>query len=239
MSHESNLDTIRAYLTDTYTREETRVVPKRSDLTFRNTIKQIPHAVVFYIDMRGSRKMWRQNTSFQSIKVHRAFLQGVVYCVEKRDGHFRSFNGDGALAFFVGENAASRAVRAALDVKAYVREINHILSAEGLNGELDFGIGIAQGEVDVAKSGKRGDDATKQDLVWIGTPVYLAVELSNVGRKRKNIWISSKVRGAIEKQDHLGVVRSRGESMWTKTTQKLGDLGTREVRYTTFFSSIF
>lgn len=238
MSHVENLKTIRSYLTDSYKREETRVVPKRSDLTFGNTIKRLPHAVVMYVDMRGSRKVMQDATTFVSVKTHRAFLQAIVYCVESRDGHFRSFNGDGALAFFVGDNAASRAVKAAMDLKAYVRQINGLLTKK-VSTSLDFGVGIGQGAVDVAKSGKRGDDSTKQDLVWIGTPVYVAVELSDLAKKPTNIWISPKVRDSIYKENHLRVVYSNGKNMWTWTEKKLKSVGMYKVRHTSYYSRLF
>jgi class 3 adenylate cyclase len=174
-----------------------------------------------------------------SVKVHRGFLQAIVYCVENRDGHFRSFNGDGAMAFFVGANAASRAVRAAMDLKAYVRQMNDLLATK-VSTKLDFGVGIAQGKVDVAKSGKGGADATKQDLVWIGIPVYLAVELSDFARTPKSIWISPKVRNAIGSEDYLDVVSdSGGNSIWKKVTKDFKSVGSHEVRYTSWFSSIF
>jgi len=239
MSHDENLETIKSYLTDSYTREETRVVPKRSDLTFGNTLKQMPHAVVMYVDMRGSRKLLSKTTAFVSVKVHRAFLQSIVYCVENRDGHFRSFNGDGALSFFVGENAASRAVRAAMDLKAYVKQINKVLSRKHGVG-IDFGVGIGQGKVDVAKSGKRGDDSTKQDLVWVGMPVYVAVELSDLAGHPNHIWISPHVRKSIGKQEYRpDVVNHNGKSMWWWTTKKLKSVGQYEPRYTSYYSLIF
>jgi len=237
MSHVTNLATIRSYLTESYKRQETATVPKRTDLTFGNTIKTIKHAVVFYVDMRSSRKVVQDTTEFVSAKVHKGFLQASVYCVENRDGHFRSFNGDGALVFFVGTNAASRAVQAAFDLKAYVLQINKTLQGKGT--KIDFGVGIAQGEVHVVKSGKAGDDATKQDLVWIGLPVYIALELSDLGRAEANIWITHNVRTTIGRQDHLNVVYSSGKSMWTKTTKKLKSAGDYDVRYTTYFSTIF
>lgn len=237
MTHAKNLETIRSYLNDAYEREETRGVPKRSDLTFANKIKRMPHAIVIYIDMRGSRKILLNATSFWSVKVHRAFLQAIVYCVENRDGHFRSFNGDGALAFFVGDNAASRAVSAAMDLKAYVIKINDLTKGK-IAAPLDFGVGIGQGKIDVAKSGKRGDDSTKQDLIWIGVPVYVAVELSDYARKPNNIWISPKVRSAIGEEKHLGVVYSGDKSMWTQVKKKLRSVGDYKVRYTSYYSTI-
>jgi class 3 adenylate cyclase len=238
MSHSENLAAIKGYLEDSYEREDTRKVPKRSDLTFGNRIKRIPHAVVLYVDMRGSRKIMKQTTAFVSIKVHRAFLQAVIYCVENREGHFRSFNGDGALAFFIGENAASRAVASAMDLKAYIREMNRSLTKTS-STRLDFGVGISQGVVFVAKSGKRGDDSTKQDLVWIGTPVYGAVELSDLARKPENIWIGPQVRKSIGREKRFGVVYSNGKSMWTASERELRSLGQVKARHTSFFSRLF
>lgn len=239
MSHSTNLDSIKSLLTESYVQETTTVVPKKGDLTFGNTIKRIDHAVILYVDMRGSRKIIQTATNFWSIKTHRAFLQAVIYCVENRDGHFRSFNGDGALAFFVGLNAASRAVRAALDLKAYVVEINKILKAK-IEMEIDFGVGIGQGPLSVAKSGKRGDDSTKQDLVWVGLPVYVAVELSDFARSPNNIWISPNVRNAIGKENHLNVVNNKdGESIWSKVSKKMRSVGDYEVRYTNYVSTLF
>lgn len=238
MSHATNLTTIKGYLNETYTRQTTLGVPKRTDLTFGNTLKTMQHAVVFYVDMRGSRRIIKDTTEFVSAKAHKAFLQATVYCVENRDGHFRSFNGDGALAFFVGANAASRGVCAAMELKAYVLKINEVLASKGT--KIDFGVGIGQGKVSVVKAGKRGDDATKQDLVWIGAPVYVAVELSDFGKAPNNIWISKAVRTAIGNEKHLSVVNnSAGNSIWRKVTKTLKTYGNYDVRYTSYRKTIF
>jgi len=238
VSHADNWGTIKGYLTETYNQQNVLGVPKKADLTFGNTMKTMKFAVVFYVDMRSSRRIMQDTTAFVSAKAHKGFLQAVIYCVENRDGHFRSFNGDGALAFFRGTNAASRAVCAAMDLKAYVLKMNEVLEPKGTS--IDFGLGIAQGKVHVVKTGKRGDDQTKQDLVWISLPVYIAVELSDLGKTTQNIWITHTVRESIGKQDHLGVVHnSDGDSMWMKTTKKLKSVGDYDVRHTSYCSSIF
>ena len=231
------LNKIEECLTESYTRSDTTVIPKKGDLTFGNTVKRIPHAKVFYIDMRKSRKILSDSSSFWSVKIHKAFLGAVTHCIEKREGHLRSFNGDGLLAFFIGENAASRAVRAALDIKGFVLEINKILKDYEIN-PIDCGIGIAQGTIDVAKSGKSGDDQTKQDLIWIGPPLYLAVELSELGKSPESIWISHNVRSSIGKENCLNVVNDAktGKSMWAKYEKELKSVGKYDVRATTYHS---
>ena len=233
-------DRISDYLGQAYEQEETRVVPKRPDLTFGNTTKKIKHAVVLYVDMRKSKKILSDASTFWSVKIHKAFLSALTHCVECRDGHMRSFNGDGIMAFFVGENAASRAVRAAMDTKGFVYAINEMLEAHSKN-PVDFGIGIAQGQIMVAKSGKAGDDYTKQDLIWVGLPVYVAVELSEFGKNPENIWISNKVRSSIEKEDYLSVVYTYSipkTSKWNQYTKNLKSVGEYDVRATAWRSDI-
>jgi len=238
MNHSENLSTIKSILNDAYTRAETSSVPKKGDLTFGNTIKKIKHAAVFYVDMRGSRNIIQSNTTFISVKLHKAFLQAITYCVENRGGHFRSFNGDGALAFFVGENAATRAVKAAMDLDAYVQQINSIVE-EKVSKKVDFGVGIAQGAVQVAKSGKGGDDQTKQDLVWVGLPVYAAVELSDFAKTPKNIYISTTVRNQLTKEGDAYVLKNdAGESIWQQVEKDMKSLGKMQVRYTTYYTKI-
>ncbi|NDC95428.1 hypothetical protein EB077_09000, partial [bacterium] len=239
MSHATNMDNIRSMLNDSYTKEDTSTIPKRTDLTFGNTLKKIKHTVVFYVDMRGSRKIIQDSTSFMSVKVHRSFLQAITYCVENRGGHFRSFNGDGALAFFVGDNDSTDAVKAALDLKSYVMEMNTILE-DKISKKVDFGVGIGQGAIYVAKSGKKGDDSTKQDLVWVGLPVYVSVELSDYARSSNNIWISPAVKSSLDKQGDKFVLTDDkdGSSIWTRETKNLKSLGETSVYKTSYYSTL-
>lgn len=117
--------------------------------------------------------------------------------------------------------------------------MNKILKAK-IEMEIDFGVGIGQGPLSVAKSGKRGDDSTKQDLVWVGLPVYVAVELSDFARSPNNIWISPNVRHAIGKENHLSVVNNKdGESIWSKVSKKMKSVGDYEVRHTNYLSTLF
>ncbi len=238
-TNQEALDQIKQYLNESYTHSTTYSVPKKNDLTFGNTVKKLEHAKIFYIDMRKSRKILTDSSDFWSVKIHKAFLRAVIHCIEKRDGHLRSFNGDGILAFFIDDNAASKAVRAAMDIKGYVNEINDILVVNNKN-KIDFGIGIAQGPVMIAKSGKGGDDQTKQDLIWIGIALYVAVELSELGKSPNNIWISNHVRSAIGKEDHLNVLKDdkTSKSIWTKYTKNLKSVGNYDVRATSYYGII-
>lgn len=231
------LDQIKQYLNESYTRSTTNSVPKKNDLTFGNTVKKLEHAKIFYIDMRKSRQILTDASDFWSVKIHKAFLRAVIHCIEKRDGHLRSFNGDGILAFFIGDNAASKAVRAAMDIKGFVNEINNILIENDKN-KIDFGIGIAQGQVMIAKSGKGGDDQTKQDLIWIGVALYVAVELSELGKSPKNIWVSNNVFNAvIKEEDPLNTLKHENEWIWFYENKTLNN-GDQKVHHTTWYFNV-
>ncbi len=238
----TNQDTfqkIKEYLNQSYTSTDTYGVPKKHELTFGNTVKTMKHAKIFYIDMRKSREILEDATDFWSVKIHKSFLLAVTHCIEMRGGHLRSFNGDGILAFFIAEKAASRAVRAAMDIKGFTLEINEILKNKG-KSEIDFGIGIAQGKIMVAKSGKAGDDQTKQDLIWIGTALYVAVELSELGSGGVNIWISYNVYKSLEEDDdYLSVLYSTesGKNKWYDTHKTLHN-GHQKVHHTNWYFNI-
>ncbi len=236
-TNQEALDQIKQYLNESYTRSIIYSVPKKNDLTFGNTVKKLEYAKIFYIDMRKSRKILTDATNFWSVKIHKAFLRAVIHCIEKRDGHLRSFNGDGILAFFIDDNASSRAVRAAMDVKGFVNEINSILVKNDKN-KIDFGIGIAQGSIMIAKSGKGGDDQTKQDLIWIGIALYVAVELSEFGKSSKNIWISNNVFNSIIKEgDPLNTLKHEREWIWFYEHKTL-NTGYQKVYHTTWYFNI-
>ncbi len=236
-TNQEALSTIKQYLKESYTRATTYSVPQKGDLTFGNTVKTIDHAKVFYIDMRKSRKILADENDFWSVKIHKAFLKAVTHCVEKRGGHIRSFNGDGILAFFIGNNASSKAVRAAMDIKGFVNEINSVLINNDKN-KIDFGIGIAQGKIMIAKSGKGGDDQTKQDLIWIGIPLYVAVELSELGKSAKNIWISDNVfKSVVSEQDPYGTLKNDGEWIWYYDHKTLNN-GYQKVHNTSWYFNV-
>lgn len=236
-TNQEALGKIEQYLKESYTRSSTSSIPKKEDLTFGNTVKNIDHVKILYIDMRKSRKILTDSTTFWSVKIHKAFLLATTHCIEKANGHLRSFNGDGVLAFFIGENAASRAVKAAMEIKGFVIEINKTLVKNEIN-KIDFGIGIAQGSIVVAKSGKSGDDQTKQDLIWVGVPLYVAVELSEIGKTSKNICISNNVfNSVINEKDPLNVLKDDGEWIWYYTHKTLSN-GYQKIHRTTWHYNI-
>lgn len=78
---------------------------------------------------------------------------------------------------------------------------------------LDFGIGVAQGDIYVGKSGVAGD-ADFQDLIWIDWAIYHAVRYGDKAKKPKAIWISKNIWANI-KDDKNMTIGSDGKNMWT------------------------
>ena len=236
MTHKDNFDVVKELLKNNYESFEGPGIPLKSDLTFANKYKKIENAVVVYLDMRDSRSVMFDQNEYRSLKTHRAFLQSFISCVDFDNGHFRSFNGDGALAFFNGEYAGSRAVRACMNFHKYMIEVNSIIKDRGML-EVDYGVGIAKGTIFAAKTGKKGADDTRQDIVWVGFPTYLAVELSDRGGGSYHTWISKTIYDDIHKEDKYNILRSDqdGSSIWRKESITLKNGATRDVYKTSTF----
>lgn len=238
MSHKENFDVVRELLKNNYTYTEGTSIPIKSDLTFDNKYKQINDAVVVYLDMRGSRKIMFEQNEYKSLKTHRAFLQAFISCMDGENGRFRSFNGDGALAFFNGSQASSRAVRACMNFNRYIIELNSVLSDKGYL-EVDYGVGVSRGTVYAAKTGRKGANDTRQDLVWVGYPTYLAVALSDKGRGTYNTWISKSIYSQINSEGddvtyNLLTDDSTGGSIWVEDSITMTNGDVQKVYKTSY-----
>jgi class 3 adenylate cyclase len=241
MSHKENFEVVNELLKENYECIEGTSIPLKEDLTFDNKYKKINSAVVVYLDMRGSRKIMFEQNEYRSLKTHRAFLQSFISCVDMRGGKFRSFNGDGALAFFYGEDATAKAVTACMEFQCYIVKMNEILTERGMLN-IDYGVGIDRGTIYVAKTGKKGGDLTKQDLVWVGTPTYHAVELSDLGKSSRNTWITDKVYNLIQDQDKDSkyniLTSDDGKiNIWNKDTITYDDGSIGTAYYTSYYFS--
>lgn len=200
------------YLTGNYVASEGYSIPTREDLTFGKTAKKI-NCKVLYADLRGSKSMLSDHGPIPAIRMHKCFLYAVTKCVHNQGGFIRSFNGDSALCFFKNNDfeSSKAAVKAAMNIKYAIEELVNPKMKEKYGRGLDFGIGIAQGEIHVAKSGFQGDP-TYQDLIWVGYPTYIAHKFGDSAKSPKNIWISDNVYNSIKKDATM--THSNGVNMW-------------------------
>jgi len=172
---------ISEYMSSKYDITDAIVIPDKNSISFGAQAKKIKHGIVLYADIRGSRDLLSDGTPLLTARTHKSFLYVVAKCIRNQDGKLRSFSGDSAMAFFIGENAAIRAVRSAMKIKGAVLKILNPILKEKTEKPLNFGIGIAQGEILIVKSGVGGEEMY-QDLIWIGWPTYHAFEYGNEAR---------------------------------------------------------
>ncbi|MNL67123.1 hypothetical protein D3C87_1916820 [compost metagenome] len=74
-------------------------------------------------------------------------------------------------------------------------------------------------------------------MVWVGLPVYVAVELSDFARSSSNVWISSAVKTSLDKQAKSSVLfdGDTGDSIWKKEPKDLKSLGSSTVYKTSYY----
>jgi adenylate cyclase len=193
-------------------------IPEAKDIAFGKHGKQIEAAMLF-IDLRESTKILASIRQTTAAKIYKSFLWGISKIALDNNGQVRSFNGDGVLCVFVGTRKANNAVKAAMQMKYFCREIlkpkadSYLKNKESLDGTLfDFGIGIDTGTILVVRGGIRGEN--NNDLVWIGNATNIAVKLSDLSFTPKNIRITEGVYNLLENDRKI----SEGKNMWTWTT---------------------
>lgn len=209
----------KKYINSNYEISKSHVVPQKQHLTFGPKAKEM-WARVISIDIRKSRDILAERNDLVSIKTHKAFLYAASKCIRSEGGELRSFNGDSILAFFIGpgEEIAKTTVRTGMKIKYVLDDVVNPQLKNAFGKTIDFGIGLAQGEILVAKSGVAGDN-DYQDLIWIGWPVYFSVGFSETVSKPKAICISSAVWRSIKEDKKY--THSNGTPMWQKSTLKL------------------
>lgn len=223
---------VKGYLSSTYDISEGYTIPEKSDITFGPSAKKLKHAVVLYADLRGSKELLSDKTPLFATRAHKAFLYACSKCILEQDGHLRSFNGDSVMAFFSGENDAKRAVKAAMKIKAAVLTIINPKLEKSGGKILNFGIGIAQGDILVAKSGIPGNEL-HQDLIWIGWPTYHAFEYGDQAKSPQNIWISKNVYNSIKNERTM--THSDGNEMWVWNDSHSFSFGQVRVYKTNYY----
>jgi adenylate cyclase len=193
---------------------KTTSIPQVSDLKFGKHGKQVELAMLF-IDLRDSTKIMASVRRVTAARIYKSFLWGISKIAKDNGGEVRSFNGDGVLVAFVGNRKCNNAVKAALQMKYFCREVlkpkaDAFLKDKGsLNGILfDFGIGIDVGTVLVVRGGISGDN--NNDLVWVSNATNRAVKISGISNAPYNIRITEDVYSYLEDDRKF----SEGISMW-------------------------
>src|SRR3954470_12084490 len=99
------------YLAGTYTTFQPRGIPVAADITLGNQAAKLT-ATALFIDLRQSSDITNAFRRQTAAKMLKAFIGGSVRIINQNGGQVRSFNGDGMLALFVGDNRSTPATKA-------------------------------------------------------------------------------------------------------------------------------
>lgn len=139
-------------------------------------------AVYLYADMADSTGIAQIFTKQDGARIVRAYLSAVTRVLRFRGGEIRSYDGDRVMAIFIGEEAASRAAMAALEVKWAVDNIVHtgllyeMPSYLKTSWTIRHRTGIDAGQAFIVRAGVRANS----DLVSIGDAPNIAAKLSEL-----------------------------------------------------------
>lgn len=217
------IDKVKKHIDEDYSVEDIIYVPDIADskLTFGNTALKF-EATVLYIDLRGSTALVNKHNKSTVAKIHKAYYYAIVKISKKFGGNNRSFNGDSLLVFFPGKTkeTLSNAVKAAMKMKYILSNQEGISKIISKYTDINFGIGIDDGDILCTKVGIGGTYDNK-DLIWIGNPVNKSTVLSDKGRSPYHIYISSRVYQNLndevkyhERKDYWG--NPEKVDMWTQ-----------------------
>lgn len=195
-----------------------RVIPYVNDIAFGKNGNEIELAMLF-IDIRESTKIVDSLRRTTAARMYKSFLWGVAKIARLNYGELRSFNGDGVLVVFIGDNKRTNAAKAALQMSWFAQKIlkpkldavfqnNQSIQGQGI--EFDFGIGIDVGKVLVVRGGIRGEN--NNDLVWVGNATNYAVKLSGLSKDDYHIYISEDVYKNMADSSKFG--GSAKKDMW-------------------------
>ena len=150
---------------------------------------------VLFCDLRGFTAFSETGEPEEVMGVLREYHEAMGSLIFQYEGTLERFTGDGLMVFFNDPipcpDPAARAVKMALAMREYVRELSGKWRKR--DHRLDFGVGIAQGYATLGKIGFEG----RFDYAAIGTVTNLASRLCDKAQGGQ-ILVSQRVYGAVE-----------------------------------------
>ncbi|HYN56551.1 MAG TPA: response regulator [Motilibacterales bacterium] len=160
---------------------------------------------VLFADLRGFTAFAETAEPEEVWDILGRYHQSIGDLVMRFDGTLERFTGDGIMVFFNDPipvaDAAARAVRLGVAIRARVQELAEAWRREG--HELALGIGIAQGYATCGRIGFEG----RYDYAAIGTVTNLAARLCSAAQPWQ-VLVTQRVSAAVE---DVAVVRPVGE----------------------------
>lgn len=210
------------FFSGTYDISNGTVIPNISDIEFGKKGREMELAMLF-IDIRESTKIVDGFRRTTSARMYKSFLYGVSKIARENDGELRSFNGDGVLMVFSGETKRTNAVKTAMQLSYFCKNIlkpkieSYFSNNNQLSDlEFDFGVGIDVGKVLIVRGGIKGEN--NNDLVWVGNATNYAVKLSSLSKSGHHIYISEDVYKNMGEKTKYNVKNGEKIDMWESRT---------------------
>jgi class 3 adenylate cyclase len=151
-----------------------------------------------FVDLAGFTAMSERLEPEILVRVINGYYQRISGAIDEHRGHVGSFVGDGIVAYFgaIQSNPwqCDDAVRAALAMRAAMRDYNAELEREGLP-PISIGIGIDRGPGLAGLMGSR----ERREYTFIGRAVNLAARLQALTRiHRVDILVSEALRAELD-----------------------------------------
>lgn len=229
---------VSTHMAGTYETFQPRGVPLPEDIPEGAKAAKLT-ATSLFIDLRQSSDITNALRRQTAAKMLKAYFGGAVRIVNANNGYVRSFNGDGMLALFRDERRSNSAVKAAMQVKWFVRDIlqprferyfESNRQAFGTSIGFDIGCGLDDGDIYAVKVGIRGTN----DVAWVGRCTNTSAKLSNLAASPRNILITRAVYERLAESRTL----SNGTHMWSdEFSREIGGIN-RAIRSTTYWWSI-
>ena len=213
------LDDLKAkvdgYLAGTYETYKPNGVPSPENIPLGNKAATFPAATLF-VDVRQSSDITQTFRLQTAAKMMKAYFDGAVRIVNANDGYVRSFNGDGMLAIFRDPDRCDHAVKAAMQIKWFLKEVlaprfesyfSGNAAAVGKSLGFDLGLGVDDGDIFAVRVGVKGTN----DVAWVGRGTNTSAKLANWASSPTSIWITRAVYEQLSKsRTHSG-----DDHMWT------------------------
>ncbi len=171
--------------------QDSTKIPSPEDLPLHQNTGSKLETAAFYIDLRGYSDLL-ENRRFDTVgRIISAFHYTIARFIKFHSGHIISFMGDGLLALFEPKNnPIKNAVECALKYKYFFKNYFSNEIRERWKIELDYGIGIAYGQIIAIRTGMKG----KNDITWVGRCIKDAVKIGDyLNKSNGNIGITHSV----------------------------------------------
>ena len=149
--------------------------------------------LAMFVDLRGSTDLAERKLPYDILFILNLFMSEMSEAIEKSNGHYAHFAGDGIMALYGLEDGIEKgcrdAMRAAVDMQKRLDQINENLASE-LDTPLKMGIGLHCGEAIVGLMGP----PTSPNITAIGDNINTAARLeAHAGKMQCGLVLSQDV----------------------------------------------